>query len=216
MDVHEVVAAARRADVAPDPLRVLRRQRRGADQGHPRRPARAQAGRGREPHPRADVDQPAGAARPTSRAWSRSGRSGWCPTRPRSRVLPWAPGSASVLCDQLGHDRQRLGRLPALVPQGHDRPGRGARRARAGHLRERVLPGPRREDGRYVPFDAPGHAPVYSAIGHDLNAALMVDTVDALAGAGHARSSRRSTSTARASRRSPSGTPTRSARRTTR
>jgi glutamine synthetase len=38
----------------------------------------------------------------------------------------------------------------------------------------------REENGRYLPFDVPGHAPVYSSIGHDLNADLMVETTDAL------------------------------------
>ena len=36
----------------------------------------------------------------------------------------------------------------------------------------------------YEPFDHPGHAPVYSPIGHDLNADVMVDTVDALVAQG--------------------------------
>jgi glutamine synthetase len=38
----------------------------------------------------------------------------------------------------------------------------------------------REDDGRFVPADAPGHAPVYSAIGHDVDTSLMVQTVDAL------------------------------------
>jgi glutamine synthetase len=38
----------------------------------------------------------------------------------------------------------------------------------------------REQDGQFVPFDVPGHAPVYSAIGHDLNAGLMVEITDAL------------------------------------
>ena len=62
MDVHDVVAAARQDD-----MRLIRFEYCDVSgvarlEGHPRRPAGAQAGRGREPHPRPDGDQRAGAA----------------------------------------------------------------------------------------------------------------------------------------------------------
>jgi glutamine synthetase len=38
----------------------------------------------------------------------------------------------------------------------------------------------REVDGEYIPFDLHDHAPVYSAIGHDLNNDLMIETVNAL------------------------------------
>ena len=57
-------------------------------------------------------------------------------------VLPWSPGSASVLCDQLGHDRRNWGACPRSYLK--DMIARAAARGhhRAGVVRERVLPGP--------------------------------------------------------------------------
>lgn len=94
-------------------------------------------------------------------------------------VLPWAPASASVLCDQLGHDRRDWGACPrSYLKQVIDRAAGLGLRVEATFENEYYLA--REEDGRFVPFDAPGHAPVYSAIGHDLNAELMVETIAAL------------------------------------
>jgi glutamine synthetase len=98
-------------------------------------------------------------------------------------VLPWAPASASVLCDQLDHDRRNWGACTRSYLKDMT-----ARAAAAGisvqatfeneyYLASEV-------DGRFIPADAPGHAPVYSAIGHDVDASLMVQTVDALEGQG--------------------------------
>jgi len=94
-------------------------------------------------------------------------------------VLPWAPGSASVLCDQLGHDRLNWGAcgrsyLKDII----------ARAASHGITVQATFENEwyvaREIDGAYVPFDLLDHAPVYSAIGHDLYNDLMIDTVGAL------------------------------------
>jgi glutamine synthetase len=94
-------------------------------------------------------------------------------------VLPWATRSASVLCNQVGHDRKDWGACPRSFLQGVI--------ARAAKLGVHVQATFENEyylaslvDGRYVPFDQPDHAPVYSAIGQDLNAAVMVETIEAL------------------------------------
>jgi glutamine synthetase len=97
-------------------------------------------------------------------------------------VLPWVPASASVLCDQLGHDRADWGACPrSYLKSVVDRAARMGLRVQAAFENEYYLA---REDpdgdGGFTAFDAPGHAPVYSAIGHDLTAALMVETADAL------------------------------------
>lgn len=94
-------------------------------------------------------------------------------------VLPWAPGSASMLCDQLGHDRQDWGACPrsylkAVLARAADR----GIHVQASFENEYYLA--REQDGRYVASDLTDHAPVYSAIGHDLHADLMVQTVQAL------------------------------------
>ena len=94
-------------------------------------------------------------------------------------LLPWAPGSASILCDQLGHDRQDWGACPrsylkrvlALAAE------RGVH-VQAAFENEYYLV--REVDGRYVASDLIDHAPVYSAIGHDLHAELTLETVRAL------------------------------------
>jgi glutamine synthetase len=94
-------------------------------------------------------------------------------------VLPWSAGSASVLCDQLGHDRRNWGACPRSYLK--DMIGRAAAlgiTVQAAVENEYYLA--RAEDGRFVPFDTPGHAPVYSPIGHDLGDQVMIDTVDAL------------------------------------
>lgn len=94
-------------------------------------------------------------------------------------VLPWVPASASVLCDQLGHDRLSWGACPrSYLKQVIERAAGLGLRVEATFENEYYLA--REENGRFVPFDAPTHAPVYSPIGHDLNAGIMVETTDAL------------------------------------
>jgi len=94
-------------------------------------------------------------------------------------VLPWAPGSASVLCDQLDHDRSDWGACPRLFLQRAV-----ARAAGLGISVQATFENEyyvaTEQDGRYLPYDASAHAPVYSAIGHDHHAAVMTDMVDAL------------------------------------
>jgi glutamine synthetase len=94
-------------------------------------------------------------------------------------VLPWVPASAVVLCDQVGHDGRDWGACPRTYLK--DVIGRAAARGivvRAAFENEYYLA--REVDGRFVPFDVPGHAPVYSAIGHDLTAGIMIETIAAL------------------------------------
>jgi len=94
-------------------------------------------------------------------------------------VLPWVPASAVLLCDQVDHDRRNWGACPRSYLK--DVLARAAARGilvRAAFENEYYLA--REEDGRFVPFDVPGHAPVYSAIGHDLTAEIMIETIAAL------------------------------------
>jgi glutamine synthetase len=94
-------------------------------------------------------------------------------------VLPWVPASAAILCDQLDHDRQDWGGCPrSFLKKMIERAGRAGIVVQASFENEYYLA--REVDGRYVPFDLTDHAPVYSSIGHDLNAEVMIDTVDAL------------------------------------
>ena len=94
-------------------------------------------------------------------------------------VLPWAPASASVLCDQLDHDRRNWGACTrSYLKDMIARAAAAGISVQATFENEYYLA--REEDGRFVPVDAPCHAPVYSAIGHDVDTALMVQTVDAL------------------------------------
>src|SRR5258707_9114399 len=99
-------------------------------------------------------------------------------------VLPWVPASASVLCDQLGHDRADWGACPrSYLKAIIDRAARMGLRVQAAFENEFYL-ARQSPDGGFLPHDAPGHAPVYSAIGHDFTAALMVEITDALAAQG--------------------------------
>jgi len=78
-------------------------------------------------------------------------------------VLPWSPGSASVLCDQLDHDRTDWGACPRSFLQRVI--GRAAGlgiTVQATFENEYYLV--TEVDGRFAPLDAPTHAPVYSAI----------------------------------------------------
>jgi len=92
-------------------------------------------------------------------------------------VLPWDRRSASMLCDQLGHDRRDWGACPrSFLKQAIDRADALGLRVEAAFENEFYLA---REDGAggYRPFD---RAPVYSAIGLDLGAPVMHEIVDAL------------------------------------
>jgi len=94
-------------------------------------------------------------------------------------VLPWAPGSASVLCDQLDHNREDWGACPrSLLKRVVKRAADLGIRVEAAFENEYYLA--RFVDGEFAPFDAPGHAPVYSPIGHDHNAAVMQETIESL------------------------------------
>jgi glutamine synthetase len=94
-------------------------------------------------------------------------------------VLPWAPGSGSVLCDQVGHDRRDWGACPrSYLKRIIDRAAGLGVHVQATFENEYYVA--REAGGRYVPFDSPDHSPVYSAIGHDLAAPVMIDIVDAL------------------------------------
>lgn len=94
-------------------------------------------------------------------------------------LLPWVPASASMLCDQLGHDRLNWGACPrSYLKQVIKRASSLGLSVEATFENEYYLA--REQDGRFVPFDVPGHAPVYSTIGHDLNAELMCEITDAL------------------------------------
>ena len=98
-------------------------------------------------------------------------------------VLPWSPGSASVLCDQLDHDRTDWGACPrSFLQRVLDRAAAVGLTVQATFENEYYLL--TEADGRFVPVDAPTHAPVYSAIGHDLGDALTLETVDALTAQG--------------------------------
>ena len=74
----------------------------------------------------------------------------------------------------------QLGRLPAVLPEGHDRPGRGRGHHRAGHRSRTSTTWPGRRTAASSRSTPPSHAPVYSSIGHDLADQVMIDTVDAL------------------------------------
>lgn len=98
-------------------------------------------------------------------------------------VLPWSPGSASVLCDQLDHDRQDWGACPrSFLKRQLERAAALGLTVQATFENEYYLATER--DGRYFPHDVPGHAPVYSSIGHDHAADVMLETVDALTSQG--------------------------------
>ncbi len=94
-------------------------------------------------------------------------------------ILPWVPASASVLCDQLDHDRTDWGACGrSYLKKVITRAAALGITVQATFENEYYLAYER--DGQYVPFDFVDHAPVYSPIGHDLNAELMIETCDAL------------------------------------
>jgi len=91
-------------------------------------------------------------------------------------VLPWTPSSASLLCDQLDHDRRNWGACPRSYLKEMVARAEGLGLSiEATFENEFYLA--REQDGVYVPFD---QAPVYSAIGLDLSAAVMDDILAAL------------------------------------
>jgi len=94
-------------------------------------------------------------------------------------VLPWAPATAGLLCDQLDHDRKDWGACPrAFLKRAIGAAADLGISVRASFENEYYVA--RMEEGRYVPDDAPFGAPVYSAIGLDHHTQLLLDTVDAL------------------------------------
>lgn len=94
-------------------------------------------------------------------------------------ILPWAPKSASVLCDQLDHNRENWGACPrSFLKEMIARAARMGIEVQASFENEYYMA--RWEGDHYVPFDLPDHAPVYSSIGHDLYADVMLETVEAL------------------------------------
>lgn len=94
-------------------------------------------------------------------------------------ILPWVAGSASVLCDQLDHNRSDWGACPrSCLKRVVQRASEMGIHVEAAFENEYYLA--RHADGEFVPFDAPGHSPVYSPIGHDHNAAVMADTLRSL------------------------------------
>lgn len=90
--------------------------------------------------------------------------------------LPWTPDSASLICDQLGHDREDWGSCPrAFLKKTVSRARERGIDIRATFEVEFYLA--TNENGAMVPFD---HAPVYSSIGLDQNAGIMRDIVETL------------------------------------
>ncbi len=98
-------------------------------------------------------------------------------------ALPWSPGSGSVLCDQLDHDRTDWGACPrSFLRRVLDRATALGITVQATFENEYYLA--TEVDGRHLPYDAVGHSPVYSVIGHDHGAAVMLETVEALTSQG--------------------------------
>ncbi len=94
-------------------------------------------------------------------------------------VLPWTRASASMMCDQLGHDRLNWGACTrTYLKDVIARAAGSGITVQASFENEYYLA--REQDGRYQPFDLADHAPVYSTIGHDFSEDIMIDTVSAL------------------------------------
>ncbi len=91
-------------------------------------------------------------------------------------VLPWTPSSASVICDQLGHDHRNWGACPrSFLKEMAARAERAGIDVTAAFENEFYLAQER--DGGYVPFD---QSLCYTSIGLDLPAQVMHDIVTAL------------------------------------
>ncbi|MGC8466035.1 MAG: glutamine synthetase family protein [Acidimicrobiales bacterium] len=94
-------------------------------------------------------------------------------------ALPWAKGSASILCDQLDHRRENWGActrsfLKSAIADAHSL----GVEVVASFENEYYLA--QRSDESFIPHDVATHAPVYSAIGHDFAADLALETIHAL------------------------------------
>src|SRR5215472_16161231 len=80
--------------------------------------------------------------------------------------LPWTPGSASLICDQLDHNHLNWGSCPrCFLKEMIARAGLMGIKVEATFENEFYLA--REVDGSPIPFD---QAPVYSSIGLDLSA----------------------------------------------
>lgn len=91
-------------------------------------------------------------------------------------VLPWTPSSASVICDQLGHDHRNWGACPrSFLKEMVTRAERAGIAVTAAFENEFYLAHER--DGTFVPFD---QSLCYTSIGLDLPAQVMHDIVTAL------------------------------------
>lgn len=91
-------------------------------------------------------------------------------------VLPWAPGAAGMICDQLDHDGKDWGADPrSFLKRMIQRAEEHGIGVEASFEVEFFLA--QEIEGEFVPFD---HAPVYSSIGLDLSADVMHDIVSAL------------------------------------
>jgi glutamine synthetase len=91
-------------------------------------------------------------------------------------VLPWTPSSASVFCDQLGHDHRNWGACPrSFLKEMVARAERAGIDVTAAFENEFYLA--QQRDGTYVPFD---QSLCYTSIGLDLPAQAMNDIVTAL------------------------------------
>jgi len=94
-------------------------------------------------------------------------------------LLPWTTASASMLCDQVGHDRLDWGACTrSYAKEMFGRAAEMGITVQASFENEYYLA--REQDGRYVPLDLADHAPVYSSIGHDYTEDLMIETIRAL------------------------------------
>jgi glutamine synthetase len=95
-------------------------------------------------------------------------------------VLPWVPGTASLICDQLGHDGLDWGGCTrGFLKRVLEVAERRGIRVRAAFENEFYLAEMR--DGRPVPY---GNGPVYSSAGMDRASTVMADIVDALVAQG--------------------------------
>jgi len=91
-------------------------------------------------------------------------------------VLPWAPASASLVCDQLDHNHRNWGACPRSFLKDIVASAEGMGISLEATFENEFYLA-REKDGAYIPFD---QAPVYSSIGLDLSAQVMHDIVEAL------------------------------------
>jgi glutamine synthetase len=91
-------------------------------------------------------------------------------------VLPWVQGNASMLCDQLDHNHEDWGACPrSFLKRMVAHAAAIGITVEASFENEFYLA--REVNGTFEPFD---HSPVYSAIGLDLAAPIMMAIVEAL------------------------------------